>query len=291
VVLTVIALAAGCSSNQAIDKGTANNQTRAQTHTGDTDSAKPLTRASSISTENGKDSSISIKQAPNNASNFLDWIGSNYPQAGSSAGQGGATGQPTAPQWYFTPQQPATPEWGTAPQQPATPQWGTAPQQPTTPEWGTAPQQPATPQVGTTPQQPTAPQQPATPQQPGDASQVAQQVLDLVNQERSKAGLSALSMNSSLSKMATDKAVDMINNNYFDHQSPTYGSPFDMMKTYGITYNAAGENIAKGQTSASEVMSQWMNSPGHRANILNGNYNQIGIGYYNSAWVQEFIGQ
>jgi uncharacterized YkwD family protein len=267
VVLTVIALAAGCSSNQAIDKGTANNQTRAQTHTGDTDSAKPLTRASSISTENGKDSSISIKQAPNNASNFLDWIGSNYPQAGSSAGQGGATGQPTAPQWYFTPQQPATPEWGTAPQQPATPQ------------------------VGTTPQQPTVPQQPAAPQQSADASQVAQQVLDLVNQERSKAGLSALSMNSSLSKMATDKAVDMINNNYFDHQSPTYGSPFDMMKTYGITYNAAGENIAKGQTSASEVMSQWMNSPGHRANILNGNYNQIGIGYYNSAWVQEFIGQ
>lgn len=132
--------------------------------------------------------------------------------------------------------------------------------------------------------------QPVNPQQPADTSQFAKQVLDLVNQERTNAGLQPVSMNSSLSKVAMDKAQDMYNNNYFDHQSPTYGSPFDMMKTYGITYSSAGENIAKGQTSPTEVMNQWMNSPGHRANILNNSYTQIGIAYYNSEWVQEFIG-
>lgn len=97
-------------------------------------------------------------------------------------------------------------------------------------------------------------------------------------------------MHSGLNKVAMAKAQDMYNNNYFDHQSPTYGSPFDMMKSFGITYSTAGENIAKGQTSPAEVMNQWMNSPGHRANILNSSYTQIGIAYYNSEWVQEFIG-
>lgn len=128
-------------------------------------------------------------------------------------------------------------------------------------------------------------------QQPAaDSSQYAQQVLDLVNQERTNAGLQSLSMSSGLSNVAMAKAQDMYDNNYFDHQSPTYGSPFDMMKSFGITYNSAGENIAKGQTSPAEVMNQWMNSPGHRANILNTGYTQIGIAYYNSAWVQEFTG-
>ena len=60
----------------------------------------------------------------------------------------------------------------------------------------------------------------------------------------------------------------MHNKRYFSHTSPTYGSPFDMMKSYGINYRAAGENIAKGQTSAEQVMNAWMNSSGHRANIL-----------------------
>ncbi|TDF94868.1 hypothetical protein E1757_22250 [Paenibacillus piri] len=132
--------------------------------------------------------------------------------------------------------------------------------------------------------------QSGNPQQSINPSQFGQQVLDLVNQERTKAGLQSVSMNSSLSNMAMAKAQDMYNNNYFDHQSPTYGSPFDMMKAYGITYNSAGENIAKGQTSPTEVMSQWMNSPGHRANILNSSFTQIGVAYYNSEWVQEFTG-
>ncbi|WP_438350711.1 CAP domain-containing protein [Paenibacillus sp. FA6] len=123
-----------------------------------------------------------------------------------------------------------------------------------------------------------------------ESSPFGQQVLDLVNQERSKAGLSSLSMSEELSNMAMVKAQDMYNNNYFDHNSPTHGSPFDMMKEFGITYNSAGENIAKGQTTPTQVMKDWMNSPGHKANILNNSYTQIGIAYYNNAWVQEFKG-
>ncbi|RYL95911.1 hypothetical protein EWI07_00465 [Sporolactobacillus sp. THM7-4] len=124
-----------------------------------------------------------------------------------------------------------------------------------------------------------------------------QKVVDLTNQQRSKAGLKPLKAdNRSLSRMARDKAQDMRDKNYFDHQSPTYGSPFDMMKKYGIHYSSAGENIAAGQKSPEEVVQGWMNSPGHRANILNANYTTIGVGYvqggsYGSYWVQEFIGQ
>jgi uncharacterized YkwD family protein len=120
-------------------------------------------------------------------------------------------------------------------------------------------------------------------------STFANQVVNLVNQERAKAGLNALTSNSALSAMALDKAKDMYNRNYFDHNSPTYGSPFNMMQSYGIKYSYAGENIAKGQRSPQEVMTAWMNSAGHRQNILNSHYTKIGVAYYNGEWVQEFI--
>ncbi|WP_246066924.1 CAP domain-containing protein [Paenibacillus koleovorans] len=151
-------------------------------------------------------------------------------------------------------------------------------------------QQPAYPQPQ--PQQPTVqtPAPNANPPVTGNAAQFAQEVLNIVNSERAKAGLGALTMNGALSNMAMDKAKDMYHNQYFDHISPTYGSPFDMMNRYGISFNSGGENIARGQRSPSEVMTQWMNSPGHRANILNGNFTQIGVAYYNGDWVQEFIG-
>ncbi|MEO3944632.1 CAP domain-containing protein [Gorillibacterium sp. CAU 1737] len=120
------------------------------------------------------------------------------------------------------------------------------------------------------------------------ATAYAKQVASIVNQERAAAGLSPLTFDSALSKMAVDKAKDMIVNNYFSHTSPTYGSPFDMMTRYGIPHSYAGENIAKGQRTPQEVMTAWMNSAGHKANILNANYKKIGVGYYNGAWVQEF---
>lgn len=122
-------------------------------------------------------------------------------------------------------------------------------------------------------------------------STYVKQIVDLVNKERAAAGLSPVSALDSLNKVAAAKATDMRTNNYFSHTSPTYGSPFDMMATFGITYRAAGENIAMGQKSPQEVMTAWMNSEGHRANILSANFNYIGVGYDNNYWVQEFIGK
>ncbi len=120
---------------------------------------------------------------------------------------------------------------------------------------------------------------------------IVNQIIALVNEERANNGLQPLSNNADLSEVAYLKAVDMANNNYFDHTSPTYGSPFDMMKTFEITSLRAAENIAKGQRTAESVMNDWMNSPGHRANILNPNFNEIGIGYEKNehTWVQMFI--
>lgn len=121
-----------------------------------------------------------------------------------------------------------------------------------------------------------------------------QQVVDLVNKERAAAGLSALTVNTKLANVAETKAADLRDENYFSHTSPIYGSPFDMMKQFGISYTAAGENIAKGQRTPEEVMNGWMNSQGHRENILNANFTEIGVGYVTDSngtgyWVQEFI--
>ncbi|WNS44569.1 CAP domain-containing protein [Paenibacillus sp. MMS20-IR301] len=118
-----------------------------------------------------------------------------------------------------------------------------------------------------------------------------QQVVTLVNKERAAAGLAPVAALDSLNKVAAAKASDMRTNNYFSHTSPTYGSPFDMMSAFGITYKAAGENIAMGQRTPQEVMTAWMNSPGHKANILSANFNYIGVGFDNNYWVQEFIGK
>ncbi|MDQ0192910.1 CAP domain-containing protein [Paenibacillus wynnii] len=118
-----------------------------------------------------------------------------------------------------------------------------------------------------------------------------QQVVVLVNKERTAAGLKPVTGLDSLNKLAATKATDMRTNQYFSHTSPTYGSPFDMMGTFGITYRAAGENIAMGQKTPQEVMTAWMNSPGHRKNILSVDFNYIGVGFDNNYWVQEFIGK
>ncbi|SES78550.1 uncharacterized protein, YkwD family [Oceanobacillus limi] len=117
-----------------------------------------------------------------------------------------------------------------------------------------------------------------------------EQVAQLVNDERAKRGLSPLKHRADIKDVAEKKAMDMINSNYFSHTSPNYGSPFDMLKTFGISYRTAGENIAKGQKTPQEVMNSWMNSSGHRENILKPEFDSIGVGYYQGAWVQMFTG-
>ncbi|MDR7071229.1 CAP domain-containing protein [Fictibacillus barbaricus] len=134
------------------------------------------------------------------------------------------------------------------------------------------------------------------PQSQASADLTAQekQMLDKVNQERQKAGVPALTADPELTKMARVKAKDMIDNNYFDHNSPKYGSPFDMMKTFGIEYNTAGENLAGNQT-VDAAHTALMNSQGHRENILKSDYTKVGIGIvdggpYGKMFVQEFKG-
>lgn len=127
------------------------------------------------------------------------------------------------------------------------------------------------------------------------SSQEAVAILHLVNTERQKHGLPSLKLSNGLTSVANVKARDMAVNNYFDHNSPTYGTPFQMMQQFGIHYMSAGENIAAGQRTAQEVMTAWLNSSGHRANILNAKFDTLGVGYYKGGsygyyWVQQFIG-
>ena len=125
-----------------------------------------------------------------------------------------------------------------------------------------------------------------------EVSAYEQEVLELTNAERAKQGLAPLTLDTELSKVARIKSEDMQKNNYFSHTSPTYGSPFEMMKQFGISYRAAAENIAMGQRTPEEVVNAWMNSDGHRKNILSSSYTHIGIGYVENGnyWTQMFIG-
>ena len=119
-----------------------------------------------------------------------------------------------------------------------------------------------------------------------------QEVIRLVNEQRVKNGLNPLTENWELSRVARYKSQDMVDNRYFSHTSPTYGSPFQMIRDFGISFRRAGENIAYGQRTPQAVVNAWMNSSGHRANILNAFYTQIGVGYVANGnyWTQMFIG-
>ena len=118
------------------------------------------------------------------------------------------------------------------------------------------------------------------------------EVIRLVNEIRAENGLKPLSANWELSRVARFKSQDMVDNRYFSHTSPTYGSPFQMIRSFGLSFRTAGENIAYGQRTPQAVVDAWMNSSGHRANILNASYTQIGVGYVASGhyWTQMFIG-
>ena len=122
-----------------------------------------------------------------------------------------------------------------------------------------------------------------------------QETFNLINKQRTNNGLQALKIDNEVQTVARVKAQDMVNNNYFSHNSPTYGSPFDMLKSFKVSYKTAGENIA-GNSSNSAAVTAWMNSSGHKANILNSSFNYTGIGVvksnkYGKVYVQIFIGK
>ena len=130
------------------------------------------------------------------------------------------------------------------------------------------------------------------PQVNSTVSAYESEVIRLVNQHRMQNGLSPLTANWELSRVARHKSQDMADNSYFSHTSPTYGTPFQMIRAFGLSFRTAGENIAYGQKTPQAVVNAWMNSSGHRANILNSSYTQIGVGYVSSGnyWTQMFIG-
>lgn len=146
------------------------------------------------------------------------------------------------------------------------------------------------------PSKPEIPEKPEPEEKPIESSYLSkdeEKMIELVNSERLKLGLSPLKADEDLVKLGRMKSSDMINKNYFDHNSPTYGSPFDMLKSYGVSYGYAGENIA-GAPNVERAHTALMNSPGHRRNILNSNYTHIGIGIidggpYGKMFTQLFI--
>ncbi|SFD69209.1 uncharacterized protein, YkwD family [Lentibacillus persicus] len=131
-------------------------------------------------------------------------------------------------------------------------------------------------------------QQPSTQQGIGD---YAFKIIKLTNQKRSEHGLSDLKASKPLSQVARKKSEDMQTKNYFSHTSPTYGSPFNMMKEFDVAYESAGENIARGQKSPRQTVNAWMDSKEHRENILNESFTHIGVGYTSDGnyWTQMFI--
>ena len=159
-------------------------------------------------------------------------------------------------------------------------------------EQGMTPQQPESRQFAQPDQQEGGQQQPksAVPQEDSDRGQAPaaqndeinnfeSKVIELTNAERQKNGLNALKSDNPLSNVAQAKSNDMQQKNYFSHTSPTFGSPFDMMRDFGVNYSSAGENIAMGQQTPEQVVQAWMESEGHRKNILNSTFTHIGVGY------------
>ncbi|WP_018924771.1 CAP domain-containing protein [Salsuginibacillus kocurii] len=166
-----------------------------------------------------------------------------------------------------------------------------------TPEWE------QTPEAGA--EQEPATEEEAAPAEEEEAEETADtqdliefqaEVIELTNQEREAQGLEPLETHVELSDVATVKSEDMRDNDYFSHDSPTYGSPFDLMDHYGVNYRTAAENIAAGQMSPEQVVEGWMNSDGHRQNIMNAEFTHIGVGYaeggsQNHYWTQLFLAE
>ena len=173
------------------------------------------------------------------------------------------------------PHDPGTQGTPNVPGQPAIPGTPDNPGSPTSPGTPTVPEIPRTPSASKDKPRGDA----TTEDSVGTGVMTAEEkkVFDLCNSERTKIGAPALKASNDLTKLARLKAKDLVDNNYFSHQSPTYGSPFDMMRDFGINYMYAGENLAQNST-ADRAHNAWMGSEGHRKNILNPNFTELGVG-------------
>lgn len=212
--------------------------------------------------------------------------------AGTAAGAfgGGADGAPTASGSSFSPSAAPTGPVADAPR--------TAPSRTPQPKHRKArashrpapratSHRPATKAPSKAPAKPKAPAAPAG----GTTGRYASQVVALVNAERAKHGCRALTVNSKLARAAQGHSADMHARNFFDHTNPDGKDPGDRITAAGYRWSSYGENIAKGQPTPASVMDAWMNSSGHRANILNCGFKEIGVGVVLSGgpyWTQDF---
>ncbi|MEU6868740.1 CAP domain-containing protein [Streptomyces sp. NPDC046876] len=160
-----------------------------------------------------------------------------------------------------------------------------------------APQQPSAKPttVSTKPQAPVAPKPVAAPASPAPASPATAsgavaEVLALVNKERAAAGCPAVTLNAQLTKAAQDHSTDMAQHATMSHTGSDGSDPGQRITAAGYTWSSYGENVAYGYSTPAQVMDGWMNSPGHRRNILDCSYKEIGIGLAqpNSYWTQDF---
>ncbi|MCM2425899.1 CAP domain-containing protein [Streptomyces sp. RKAG337] len=192
------------------------------------------------------------------------------------------------------PSSPSTTRGGTPSTTPTTPPTSAAAPSTTPAPKVTPTRTPVTPRPTTpsaTPSPTATPTPKPTPTQDGTAVTAQAAVLKLVNAERAKVGCSPVTADPSLAKLAQAFSEDMAIRDFFDHTDPDGDTPWDRAKSAGVT-NLGGENIARGQADADAVMTAWMNSAGHRANILNCDYKTLGIGVHYAPggpwWTQDF---
>ncbi len=206
---------------------------------------------------------------------------------GAPGQEGPGDEQPTPTEREGAGEQPQERQWAEEQAQPAEPERAEE-RQPAEPERADEQPEEGQPEFTTPDEEETREDAPAE-----GINEFESRVIELTNVERRNNGLSDLQAHGDLSNVARTKSNDMQENNYFSHTSPTYGSPFDMIRDFGVSYNAAAENIAQGQQSPEQVVQSWMNSEGHRQNILNGDFTHIGVGYNENGhhWTQMFISQ
>lgn len=200
---------------------------------------------------------------------------------------------PELPDIPGVPENPVVPDMPGAPDTPdaGVPESPDVPSVPDMPGAPDAPESPDTPDMSGKPEEPVEPNAPGTPEAPEENTTYAARVVRLVNEERAKAGLSALTVDSGLEAAGLVRAKEIVSS--FSHTRPDGTSFATAIKEQGVSYRGAGENIAWGQKSPEAVVDAWMNSPGHRANILNEKFTRIGVGHYQNSggtnyWVQLF---
>lgn len=203
----------------------------------------------------------------------------------------GTSSQPETPS---RPEKPSRPNIPWCPELPSRPILPWCPEKPSRPEIPSLPDTPSQPDTPSEPESPEPPSsKPETPDTNPDALSYAEQVVKLVNQERTKAGLAPLTLSQPVASAAQVRAKEITQS--FSHTRPDGRSFSTALTEQKVNYRSSGENIAWGQKTPEQVMQGWMNSEGHRKNIMNAKFTSIGVGYYRNAsgvnyWTQLFIG-